>query len=430
MKEFRMPELAESVVEGEIIRWLVPVGEFVAEDAPLVEVMTDKATVEITSPFAGTLAEQVHPEGAVVPVGEVIARFETTSDAEAAPQVASEEAAPEDSGDELSLFKARGEASGASYQIARPGATKPAAPAAVEQTRDAFGRVLAVPTARKLARERGIDLANVQGSGPNGRIRVADVEAHQESGSYQAPRRAIPTDLAALETRVPVRGIRRVIAKQLTASHLETVRTLHVDEADVSRLVTVRDVLKPLAEARGTKLSYLPFFMKAVTQALQEFPILNSSLDTEANEIVQKAYYNLGMAVATDSGLVVPVIKHTDTMNVIEIGREVQRLAIAARDGALTPEDFQQGTFSLTNIGSLGGLFSFPIINLPDAAILGVHTIKKRPVVLDDDSIVARSMIYFSLSFDHRIIDGAEAAMFTTRLIDLIQEPEQLITDL
>lgn len=420
MKEFRMPELAESVVEGEIIRWLVPVGEYVAEEAPLVEVMTDKATVEITSPFAGTLVEQVHAEGAVVPVGEVIARFETTGEAK---QPKPEAPAPAD-GDELSLFKAQGEASSASYQISRPAPSKPQA-APVVHTRDAFGRVLAVPAARKLARERGIDLQHVQGSGPNGRIRVADVEAHEPGIA-----RLRPSDLRALETRKPVRGLRRVIAKQLTKSHLDTVRTLHVDEADVSSLVTVRNVLKPVAEARGVKLSYLPFFMKAVAQALAEFPMINASLDEETNEIIEKGYYNLGMAVATDNGLVVPVVKHVDTLDVIEIGREVQRLAAAARDNSLTPEDFQDGTFSLTNIGSLGGLFSFPIINLPEAAILGVHSIKKRPVVLEDDSIEARSMVYLSLSFDHRIVDGAEGAMFTSRVIELMEAPEQLITDI
>lgn len=423
MKEFRMPELAESVVEGEIIRWLVPVGEYVAEEAPLVEVMTDKATVEITSPFAGTLVEHVHAEGAVVPVGEVIARFETAGQAEQPDQP--EPAPAVADGDELSLFKAQGEASSASYQISRPHAA-PAA-AQVAHTRDAFGRVLAVPAARKLARERGIDLQHVRGSGPNGRIRVADVEAHQPGAR---PRVAVPTDLTALETRKPVRGLRRVIAQQLTKSHLDTVRTLHVDEADVSRLVTVREVLKPVAQARGVKLSYLPFFMKAVAQALTEYPMINASLDEETNEIVEKGYYNLGMAVATDNGLVVPVVKHVNTLNVIEIGGEVQRLAAAARDNTLTLEDFQGGTFSLTNIGSLGGLFSFPIINLPEAAILGVHSIKKRPVVLEDDSIVARSMVYLSLSFDHRIVDGAEGAMFTSRVIELMEAPEQLITDI
>lgn len=439
MKEFRMPELAESVVEGEIIRWLVQVGEFVAEEAPLVEVMTDKATVEITSPFSGTLTEQVHAEGDVVPVGEVIARFDVSSEQAGTPEPAAEapdtaedtaEDTGDDTGDELSLFKARGETGSASYQISRPTASAPAStPAPVQQTTDAFGRILAVPAARKLARERGIDLAAVQGSGPNGRIRVADVEQHH-GAAYHAPRPSFPTDLRALETRTPVRGLRRVIAKSLTESHLETVRTLHVDEADVTGLVNVREVLKPLAAARGVRLSYLPFFMKAVAQALQEFPMINASLDTETNEIIEKRYYNLGMAVATDNGLVVPVVKHVDQQNVIEIGREVQRLAAAARDGSLTPEDFQDGTFSLTNIGSLGGLFSFPIINLPEAAILGVHSIKKRPVVLADDSIVARSMIYLSLSFDHRIVDGAEGAMFTSRVIELIQEPEQLILDL
>ncbi len=216
----------------------------------------------------------------------------------------------------------------------------------------------------------------------------------------------------------------------MVASHLQTVRTLHVDEADVSSLVAMRERLKPAAERRGVKLSYLPFVMKAVVAALKEFPALNASLDEEKGEIVVKRYYDLGMAVAVDDGLVVPVVKDVEHRTVVEIAAEVQRLAAAARSGKLTSEDVRGGTFSITNIGSLGGLFSFPIINVPEAAILGVHSFKKRPVVLPDDTIAARTMVYLSLSFDHRLIDGATAAMFTTRLIELLETPEELMLDL
>jgi len=292
-----------------------------------------------------------------------------------------------------------------------------------------YGRVLAVPAARKLARELGIDIESVAGSGPHGRVRVEDVRAHAAAAAVPGARVA-PVDHAAREERVPVRGLRRVIAQQMTASHLQTVRTLHVDEADVSGLVALRERLKPAAERRGVRLSYLPFVMKAVVAALKEYPALNTSLDEEKGEIVVKRYYNLGMAVAVDDGLVVPVVKDVDRLSIVEVAAEVQRLAEAARAGKLAPDDVRGGTFSITNIGSLGGLFSFPIINVPEAAILGLHSIKKRPVVLPDDTIAARWMVYLSLSFDHRVLDGAVAASFTSRLIQLLETPEELMLDL
>jgi pyruvate dehydrogenase E2 component (dihydrolipoamide acetyltransferase) len=215
----------------------------------------------------------------------------------------------------------------------------------------------------------------------------------------------------------------------MVASHLQTVRTLHVDEADVSRLVRVRSRLKPIAAERGISLSYLPFIMKAVASALKSFPSLNSSLDEEAGEIVLKKYVNVSMAVATETGLVVPVVHNVDRKGLLEIATDILDKATKARKGGLTKEDVSGGSFSITNVGSLGGLFSFPIINIPEAAILGVHTIKKRPVVLDDESIVARPMVYLSLSFDHRLVDGAEAVAFTSQLIQMIEDPERLLLE-
>jgi pyruvate dehydrogenase E2 component (dihydrolipoamide acetyltransferase) len=228
-----------------------------------------------------------------------------------------------------------------------------------------------------------------------------------------------------------MRGLRRTIAKQMVASHLQTVRTLLVDEADVSRLVGLRGMLKPRAEARGVKLSYMPFIMKAVVSALQAFPMMNASLDAHRDEIVMRRYYNFGLAVATDIGLVVPVIKDVDKKSLLTLASELHAVAERARSGKLNPDDVRDGTFSITNIGSYSGLFSFPIINVDQAAILGVHRIKKRPVVLEDedDRIVARPMIYLSTSFDHRIVDGAEAAMFTSHLIDILETPEQLLLE-
>lgn len=462
-RELRLPELAESVVEGEIVRWMVEVGDKVELDQPIVEVMTDKVTVELPSPYAGTLTEKVAAEGDVVAVNAVIARFDGEGGAAAAPAAApslqAEEErsiveggrpAEEDDGESLSLFKPSSGGEETLIQIRPPSAARaaPAAaaatvtvsrPAAPTAAKGPYGRVLAVPAARKLARELGIDIEQVEGSGPNGRVRPDDVRRHAEGApATAAAEAAAPTYVPRAayapgeqpEERTPLRGLRRVISNQLLASHLETVRTLHVDEADVTGLVALRDKLRPRAAAQGVKLSYLPFIMKAVVAGLQRFPTINSSMDTTTNEVVHKHYYNLGLAVATDSGLVVPVVKGVDQRPILDIAAEVQRLAEAARAGKLTPDDIRGGTFSITNIGSLGGLFSFPIINLPEAAILGVHSIKKRPVVLEDDSIVARQMLYLSLSFDHRLIDGAEGAMFTSFVIDLLENPEALMLEL
>ena len=466
-KEFLLPELAESVVEGEIVRWLINEGERVEEDQPVVEVMTDKVTVELPSPFAGVLEKQLVKEGDVVPVNEPIALFgdgastpaeaessETDTETGPAPSLQAEEErsivepggpAEEDDGDSLSLFKASKDVDeGPTFQVRR--AEQETGERAGARATGPYGRPLAVPAARKLAREEGVDIAEVQGSGPNGRIRVEDVRKHTElvktGGAKAAPAQSAqptvqptvgrttyktPQGYAELEERLPVRGLRRAISNQMVASHLQSVRTLHVDEADVGELVAMRARLKPLAEKRGVKLSYLPFILKAVVAALKAFPMINASLDEDAGEIVRKHYYNLGVAVATDNGLVVPVVRDADRKSVLELATEVSDLAERARSGKLAPENVKGGTFSVTNIGSLGGLFSFPIINVPEAAILGVHSIKKRPVVLEDDSIVARPMLYLSLSFDHRVVDGAEAAMFTGYIIELLETPESLM---
>ena len=448
-KELVLPELAESVVEGEIVKWLVAEGERVTEAQPLVEVMTDKVTVELPSPFAGVLEKHLVPEGAVVAVHAAIARFadeadgrqaagatETPSPNElaqppAAAQSGDQEDEPDD-GDARSLFRAsKDERVEPVYQLTRQDRQDKGG---AERRLGPYDRPVAVPAARKLARELSLELSMVPGSGPNGRIRVDDVRRAAEAASLvpakpKAPVYQTPAGYEGREQRVPVRGLRRAVANQMVASHLQTVRTLHVDEVDATELVSLRTRLKPLAEKRGVRLSYLPFIMKATVAALKAFPVVNSSLDEAASEVVLKHFYNLGLAVATDVGLVVPVVKDVDQKSLLEVAQEVGTLAVKARDGKLAPEDVKGGTFSVTNIGSLGGLFSFPIINVPEAAILGVHSIKKRPVVMPDDSIRARQMLYLSLSFDHRIIDGAEAAQFTSYLIELLTTPESLLLE-
>ncbi len=447
-KEMRMPELAESVVEGEILKWLVNEGDEIKLDQPIVEVMTDKVTVELPSPFSGKLEKKLVPEGAVVAVHAPIAVFADAGGVSSTPsQTVSVDEPHEDSGDAQSLFKAFNRDETIKMPTRRNATSSQSSTAQARAGTNEFGRVLAVPAARTLAKEFDVDIAGVPGSGPNGRVRVADVEAFLEREAPSAPAPTVetkagmpvppvqyrtPKGYESLETRVPLRGLRRAISNQMLASHLYTVRTLTVDEVDMTALVALRERVKPSLEPSGVKLSYLPFIFKALATALQQFPSVNSSLDETAQEIVFKRYYNIGMAVATDGGLIVPVLRDVNRKSILEIARAVTDVGSRARDGTLKPEELTGSTFSVTNIGSIGGLFSFPIINVPDAAIMGVHSIQKRAVVIEqdgEDQIVVRQMMYLSLSFDHRLVDGAEAARFCKAVIRLLENPDVLMLE-
>jgi 2-oxoisovalerate dehydrogenase E2 component (dihydrolipoyl transacylase) len=452
-KEILMPELAESVVEGEILKWLVEEGDYLKKDQPFVEVMTDKVTVELPSPYKGVLLKKLAKEGEVVKVHAPIALIAEPGEAvegvkEAPPVQAVEERSivepgppPKEDREDLSLF--------------RPDPTEVAVknPFLAERPKEERGRVLAVPAARKLARELGIPIEAVPGSGPLGRVRVEDVRAYAEKlkappspapapaspppqeapapvGFPPPPRYTSPKGYEHLEERVPLRGIRRTIAQGLWQSHLYTVRTLNVDEADLTELVALRERLKGEAEAQGVKLTYLPFIVKAVVRALKKYPMLNTSLDEERGEVVYKRYYHIGIAVATERGLIVPVVRDADRKSLLELAREIALLSQKAREGRLAPEEVSGSTFTITNIGSVGATLSFPIINVPEAAILGVHSIRKRPWVMPDGSIQARDIMFLSLSFDHRLVDGAEAAMFTREVIRLLEKPETLMLEM
>ncbi|MFN3179219.1 MAG: dihydrolipoamide acetyltransferase family protein [Thermus sp.] len=458
-KEILMPELAESVVEGEILKWLVEEGDYLKKDQPFVEVMTDKVTVELPSPYEGVLLKKLAKEGEVVKVHAPIALLAEPGEAvagvkepEAPPVQAVEERSivepglpPKEEKEDLSLFKP----DTTQVAVKNPFLTGQAEQAPRES--QAPGRILAVPAARKLARELGIPLEAIPGSGPLGRIRVEDVRAYAERLKAQAapppqvpretpaplpssfpppPRSTPPKGYEGLEERVPLRGIRRTIAQGLWQSHLYTVRTLNVDEADLTELVALRERLKPEAERQGVRLTYLPFIFKAVVRALKKYPMLNASLDEERQEIVYKRYYHLGLAVATERGLIVPVVRDVDRKNILELAKEIAELSAKAREGRLSPEEVTGSTFTVTNIGSVGALMSFPIINVPEAAILGVHSIRKRPWVMPDGSIQARDIMYLSLSFDHRLVDGAEAASFTREVIRLLENPDLLLLEM
>lgn len=465
-KELIFPELAESVVEGTIVKWLVEEGERLAKDQPYIEITTDKVTVELPSPYEGVLVKKLVAEGDTIPVHTPLALVAEEQELamvgarETPAQQAVEPSPEEDRGAALSLFKPD--------ETQRETIRNPflAAQAAVAEAPPAVrGRVRAAPAVRRLARELGIDLAQVPGSGPHGRVRIEDVRAYAarlrarpEAPPEMVP--AAPVEGAApavapvpgpavgapvafpappayrtpkgyehLEERVPLSAVRRAIAQQMVVSHLYTVRTLAVDEADLTELVRLREQLKPEAERQGVKLSYLPFIFKAAVRALKKYPQLNASLDEARGEIVRKRYYNLGMAVATEQGLMVPVVKDVDRKSVLELAAEIEDLAERARSGKLKLEEVTGSTFSVTNIGPIGSLFSFPIINVPDAAILGVHRIQKRPVAMPDDTIALRQMMYLSLSFDHRLVDGAEAVQFLKEVIRLLERPELFVLE-
>jgi len=450
--ELEMPELAESVIEGEIVKWLVNEGDRVELDQLLVEVMTDKVTVEVPSPYAGILLKQVAKEGEVVGIGKPIAIFgepgekiDDTSKMEhvtpkaevvangkvdaAAPDA--KDAAPEQApaaGEKAPAEPAKAEKAPAEQSRAQAVASETA-------TLSAFGKPMAAPAVRKLARDLGVELTKVRGSGENGRIGREDVERVAKAGKSAQPSTAKPSDgkgrtqePSAAPERIPLRGLRRNIAQHMVHSKHTAAHTLQVDEADMTELVRWRARSKDKAAERGVKLTYLPFFVKAAAAALKKYPYVNASLDDAASEIILKKEYNVGIAADTDAGLVVPVIHHADRLSIFDLAREISSLAEKARMGKLSHDEITGGTFTITNVGSVGGLFTFPVINHPEVAIMGTHSIQERPVVRDGQ-IVIRNMIYLSLGFDHRVVDGALAARFLREIADLLANPEMLLME-
>lgn len=425
--EFKLPDIGEGVHEGEIVKWLVKEGDTVQEDQPLVEVMTDKATVEIPSPSAGKILQINANEGEVVKVGSVLVVIgkegeQPTTDgrkAEAAVVAQARERI-----DDMSV-----KAAAAEKAITAP-ATK--------------GRVLATPATRKLARELGMDIALVQGTGPGGRVTDEDVRRFAERkevtpapmivaptptptadriAPMPTPRRVAPDQL---EERIPLRGIRKRISDHMHHAKTSAAHFTFVDEVDVTELVKVREELKAVAERQGVKLTYLPFIVKACVASLRKHSYLNATIDHEKGEIVLKHYYNIGIATATDEGLIVPVVKGADRLSILEIAQEVERLATKAREKKIALEELQGGTFTITSLGALGGLFATPIVNSPESAILGVHEIKKRPVILDNE-IAIRDVMLISLSFDHRLIDGHVGAAFAKDVKAFLEDPKWLL---
>ncbi|PCC71066.1 pyruvate dehydrogenase E2 component (dihydrolipoamide acetyltransferase) [Nannocystis exedens] len=448
MLEFKLPEIGEGVVEGEIVRWHKQPGEAVQANEALVEVMTDKATIEVPSPVAAIVRELKAQVGDICAVEQVIAILEVGAARPAA-------------------------------SAAAPVATAAAAPAAAPSNMSS-GPVLATPAARALAREEGIDLRGLP-TDDRGRITKQDVlkaaEAAKSPAPSVAPRVAAPPVVAppvaaavsgkappappttpsvaakpapapapaaavqpAAQVRqphaaeaapddevIPFRGMRRRIAEAMTRSYTSAVHYTYVEQVNVTKLVRLRQEAKAAAAEQGVSLTFLPFIVKAVVHALKKYPIVNSELDEAGGRILVKKRYNIGVAAATDQGLMVPVVHGADRLSILEIGREIARLGEAAKNGTAKREDLTGGTFTISSLGNIGGVLATPIINFPEVGILGVHAIRKTPIVDDNNNIVVGHLMNLSVSLDHRVVDGFEGANFLQEVRRFLEDPNLLL---
>jgi len=430
--EFKLPDLGEGVTEGEVVAWHVNEGDVVAEDQTMVEVMTDKATVTIGSPKAGRVQKLMATVGAQIAVGDVLIVIKTGNGSNAVgghPSKMPAATAVGDIKDSLpgtEHFAERRAEVGRDVEEAAA-STAEAAPA---------GKPLATPATRKFARELGVDLAQVRGTGEGGRISKQDVQASvapaAPAPAASRPAPSIPMSLRgerAPDQHVPFVGMRRKIAERMSESRRQNAHFTFVEECDVTRLIEVRKRLQPEAAARGVDLTYMAFIIKATVAALKKHPKLNSELDTDKGEIVMHGACHIGIAAATGHGLVVPVLHDADRMGLLQLAAEVSRLGTAARDGKLTVAELSGSTFTLSSLGKQAGLMATPIINPPNVGIISIHKIKERPVVRNGEIVIGHEMV-LCVSMDHRVVDGHEGAAFLYDVIGYLEEPALMLLDL
>jgi pyruvate dehydrogenase E2 component (dihydrolipoamide acetyltransferase) len=434
--EFKLPDIGEGVTEGEIVNWLVQEGDSVSENQEMVEVMTDKATVTIGAPQAGKVSERRFKVGDTVPVGQVLVVLELGAGGGEPAKVAPAPApAQEKPAQAANAAPSGGPVASAVGDIKESLPGMGQASPKPGQSEFYTDKPLAAPATRKLARELGVDLRSVEPSGSAGRVTREDVERHATQGrsapapapSPAAP--AAPPRPSAGDERVPIRGLRKRIFENMARSKHTAAHFNYIEECDVGRLIELRERAKVHAEKSGVKLSFLPFIVKAVVAALKRHPRLNSNVDEQAMELVVRKTYDIGVAVATDAGLMVPVVRSADRLSILEIAREIERLAAAAREGKSTREDLGGSTFTVSSLGKLGGLMAPPIINYPEVGIMGVHAVKRRPVVRGD-SIVVGDVMNLSFSFDHRIIDGDVGAVFAQDIVSYLGNPDRLLVEM
>jgi pyruvate dehydrogenase E2 component (dihydrolipoamide acetyltransferase)/2-oxoisovalerate dehydrogenase E2 component (dihydrolipoyl transacylase) len=406
--EFKLPAIGEGVYEAELVRWLVKPGDTIKAGHILAEVLTDKATMEVPAPFAGTIVALKAEPGQAVKVGAVLIEYTPLGEpAEKAPVVV----APLD---------------------ALPAPTRPAAALPNGSTLAATPMMVkAAPSVRQMARKMGIDLTTVSGSGPEGRILIEDLSRFVRPGIGQDMPKPLPPeprfDYGRPGTRIKLLGVRRRIAEHMAQAKRTIPHYSYIDEADVTQLVNLRGALKDVYARAGIKLTYLAFFVKAVVCALKEIPLVNSSLDEPNGEIVLHDRYHVGIAVATANGLIVPVIRDADKKDLGMIAREIDRLSSEARAGRSRLEDLKEGVFTITSVGNLGGLISTPVINHPEVGILGIGKVVRRPVYDDAGQIRPAELVYLSFSFDHRVVDGAVGAVFGNVVRRELENPARLL---
>ncbi|TKD12343.1 dihydrolipoamide acetyltransferase family protein [Polyangium fumosum] len=482
--EFKLPDIGEGVTEGEIVKWLVAPGDVVKEDQPMVEVMTDKATVTITAPKSGKILETRAKEGQIVAVHSVLVVFDLDGDKPQAALAPAAAAEPTAASTPKAAAKSDGPAATAVGDIKEDLPGMNLMPLGTSHTTNGItaapvaayynDKPLATPATRKLARDLGVDLRRVTPTGASGRVTKDDVRGaiaapttaplamHTAAASHvpeslptasaplakpvaaPEPQPAAPVTAKApapvrvppppageesLEERTPLRGVRKRIFDQMARSKHTAAHFTFVEECDVTALKELRARLKPAAEKAGVKLTFLPFFVKAVVAALKKHPSLNSAFDETTQEIVQRRYYDIGIASATEAGLMVPVVRRADRKSILDVAKDIQRLGDDTKAGKVRAEDLGGSTFTITSLGAQGGLFATPILNFPEVAILGIHQMKQKPVVRDGQIVIGDVML-LSLSFDHRIIDGHIGAAFAYEIIGYLENPDRLFLEM
>ena len=380
---FKLADIGEGIVEGEVSKWYVKVGDVVKENQPLVEIITEKVTVELPSPADGTIMKIGPEAGKIAKVGEVIVVIDDGKEDDNVKDGAKEETRV----DKKEIIK--------------------------EEIKSR--KVIATPAVKRLAKEMGIDITKVVATGEDGRITEKDVKVYSK------------LEVQSNEERIAFRGTRKTIAERLAKSSDRVVQAWIMEEIDMTEVTELKNRLKE-SSSEDIKLTYMPFFVKAVIRSLKSSPRINASLDEETEDIVIKKDYNIGIATDTEQGLIVPVIKKAQDKNIKEIAKEIEKLSIEAKSGKLGLEDTQGGTFTITNIGAIGGISSIPIVNYPEVAILAINKIMKKVVHWEGD-IVTRDRVYLSLSFDHRVLDGADVARFLNSIRKCLEDPESLMKD-
>ncbi len=473
--QFHLPDIGEGVVEGEIVSWKVGEGDRVELDQPLVEVMTDKATVEIPSPKAGVIAKINFQEGEICPVGDVLVVIATEgdsggdsggdSDTGGGDSVDADAVAKSGPGTKAASKSSNGASTSPLPMSQQAPATMPSATPTVPPG-EGQGRVRATPATRRLARTMGVNLTQVPATGRRGRVTSDDVRRFAQSGSaghvglgdgygpgalanesldrpssepvqtsipqyapQYAPIEIAPDTRGGQEERIPLRGMRKRIADNMARSVQTAAHFTYVEEVDMTELVTVRERAKERAAERGIKLSYLPFIIKAVVSSLRKWPQLNAALDESKQEIVHKKYYHIGIAAQGPQGLMVTVVRDADRRSIFDLATEIQRLSQAVQEGTVRRDELSGSTFTITSLGKLGGVLATPIINFPEVGIMGVHKMEQKPAVRDGE-IVIRWLMNLSISLDHRLVDGWDGAMFLQDVKHLLEDPTTMFLEM